>query len=191
MSSRAAATRQGLLDAAAAVFGAAGYHDASVSEIVATAGASTGSLYHHFVGGKADLYAELFTAWQDRMELRAAQAVARARKDGVTDPGDLFAAGARAYLLGCWAERGYSTLFRVGDGPPGWVQVARQNRREWIAQNQLLLRISDDTFGSSLVVIVTALLAEAGHEVSLAETEAEAEILADQLTDVVRRVVGG
>jgi AcrR family transcriptional regulator len=190
MSSRSAATRQGLLHAAADVFAATGFHDASIADIVLKAGASVGSLYHHF-GGKADLYAALFTSWQERQELRAATAVALARKEGESDPGELFAVGARAYMLGCWEERDMSRLFHAGDGPPGWLVVMRQNRREWIAQNQLLLRAGDDRFAEALVVILTALLAEAGHEVSLADSETDAVALADDMTALVRRVIAG
>src|SRR5690349_10260242 len=63
LSERGAATRTGLLAAAKAVFIKEGYAQAAVTEIVARAGASVGSLYHHF-SGKADLYLALF----DEME---------------------------------------------------------------------------------------------------------------------------
>jgi AcrR family transcriptional regulator len=189
MSSRAAATRQGLLDAAAEVFAAVGYHDASVADIVLKAGASVGSLYHHF-GGKADLYTALFSAYQDRQEARAAAAVAAARREGTTDAGDLFAVGARAYLRGCWEERDMSRLFHAGEGPPGWLVVYRENRRTWIGQNQQLLKVTDDELGESLVVVVTAVLAEAGHEVALADHEDTAYALVEEMTSVVRRVIG-
>ena len=53
--SRAATTRTALLSSARAVFTASGFAEASIAEVVAGAGASVGSLYHHF-GGKAELY---------------------------------------------------------------------------------------------------------------------------------------
>ena len=56
---RGAATRAALLAAAREVFTSAGYAQAGVTDIVAAAGASVGSLYHHFTG-KADLYVTLF-----------------------------------------------------------------------------------------------------------------------------------
>jgi AcrR family transcriptional regulator len=50
-----AATREKLLDAARRVFAARGFHGASVEEIAAEAGYSTGALYSNF-SGKEDLF---------------------------------------------------------------------------------------------------------------------------------------
>ncbi len=58
-SERGAATRSALLEAAREVFTTEGYAQAGVTDIVNRAGASVGSLYHHF-SGKADLYLTLF-----------------------------------------------------------------------------------------------------------------------------------
>ena len=58
-SERGAATRSALLAAARVVFISQGYAQAGVTEIVTLAGASVGSLYHHYAG-KADLYLALF-----------------------------------------------------------------------------------------------------------------------------------
>src|SRR5687767_15446993 len=101
---RAATTRGSLLDAAREVFCASGFAESSIAEVVAGAGASVGSLYHHF-GGKAELYLALFEDYQQRQEARAAAAVRSARVTGEGDPVVLFVAGSRAYLDGCWAER--------------------------------------------------------------------------------------
>src|SRR3990170_1794524 len=103
MSDRASATRQAILDAAHEVFTSSGFSDANIADVVAKAGASVGSLYHHF-GGKADLYLALFEDYQTRQEARAAAAVAAEKDAGETDRIALFVAGARAYLDGCWAE---------------------------------------------------------------------------------------
>ena len=51
MSGRAAMTRTALLAAAREVFTTSGFAEASIADVVAGAGASVGSLYHHF-GGK-------------------------------------------------------------------------------------------------------------------------------------------
>src|SRR5579864_8191470 len=58
-SERGAATRSALLAAAREVFTTEGYAQAAVTDIVNRAGASVGSLYHHF-SGKADLYLTLY-----------------------------------------------------------------------------------------------------------------------------------
>lgn len=53
-----AATRERLLSAARRVFARRGFHGASVDEVAAEAGFSTGALYSNF-GGKEDLFLEL------------------------------------------------------------------------------------------------------------------------------------
>src|SRR3954471_24870815 len=56
---RKAMTRELLLDAAATVFGRRGVHGASVEEIAAEAGFTTGAVYSNF-SGKEDLFLALF-----------------------------------------------------------------------------------------------------------------------------------
>src|SRR3954449_10605012 len=68
-SDRGAATRGALLAAAREVFSVSGFAQAAVTDIVARAGASVGSLYHHF-SGKADLYLTLFEEFQTRQQER-------------------------------------------------------------------------------------------------------------------------
>ena len=75
---RGAATRAALLGAAREVFTSVGYAQAGVTEIVARANASVGSLYHHFTG-KADLYVTLFEEFHENQARRARQAVREAR----------------------------------------------------------------------------------------------------------------
>src|SRR6266496_2375074 len=77
-SDRGAATRSGLLAAAREVFTSVGYAQAGVTEIVTRAGASVGSLYHHF-SGKADLYLTLFEELHRDQVERTRLAVRRAR----------------------------------------------------------------------------------------------------------------
>ena len=139
LAGRAASTRTALLDSARTVFTSSGFAEASIADVVAGAGASVGSLYHHF-GGKAELYLALFEDYQQRQEARAAAAVREARTTGETDPVALFVAGSRAYLGGCWAERDLARLFLAGGGPPGFELVARRRYREWTARNVELKR---------------------------------------------------
>ena len=190
VSTRAAATRQALLDAAARVFVQVGYHAASVADVVTEAGASVGALYHHF-GGKADLWSELFDDYQTRHEQRAAEAVQVARKEGVTEPAALFEAGTRAYLLSCWTERSLSRLFHVGDGPPGFTVTMRRHHRAWMRQNGRLLHDQQRPSGDVLALVLTTVLSEAGHEVALQDDEAAAVALVDDVMVLVSRIVRG
>src|SRR5450755_3024098 len=124
-SERGAATRTGLLAAAREVFTSVGYAQAGITDIVTRAGASVGSLYHHF-SGKADLFVTLYEEFHRSQVERTRLAVKRARDAGVTDPRQLFLAGARGYLDGCLAQRELSALFVRGDGPPGFDLVRRE-----------------------------------------------------------------
>ena len=187
---RAASTRGGLLDAAREVFSSAGFAEASIADVVARAGASVGSLYHHF-GGKAELYLALFEDYQQRQEERAAVAVRDARAALEVDPVALFVAGSRAYLDGCWAERDLARLFLAGGGPPGFELVARRRYREWTARNATLLRVdSGEPWGDALVLVLTTVISEAGHEVAVCEDEVSARRLAGEVLALVTRIGG-
>src|SRR3954467_8811796 len=122
---RAQATRASLITAAREVFSESGFAEANISDVVARAGASVGSLYHHF-GGKADLYLALFEDYQSRQEERAASAVREARGGGERDPFELFLVGAGADLRGRWEERDLARLFLAGGGPSGFELIARR-----------------------------------------------------------------
>ena len=158
---------------------------------MAGAGASVGSLYHHF-GGKAELYLALFEDYQQRQEARAAAAVRSARSAGGTEPVELFVAGSRAYLDGCWAERDLARLFLAGGGPPGFELVARRRYREWTARNATLLRHGPDDgvepWGDALVLVLTTVVSEAGHEVAVCEDAAAATRLAGDVLALITRI---
>lgn len=185
--SRAATTRAGLLDAAREVFSTSGFTEASIAEVVARAGASVGSLYHHF-GGKADLYLALYDRYEDRQEQLAAEAVHQARLAGITDPLALFLEGSRGYLRGCWEQRDLARLFLAGGGPPGFDLIVRRRHREWARQNHVLLASAEDELADALVLVLTTVLGEAGREVALAENEQVAWRLAEDVLRLVARV---
>ena len=187
---RAATTRTALLAAAREVFCASGFAEASIADVVAGAGASVGSLYHHF-GGKAELYLALFEDYQQRQEARAVEAVRRAVAAGEQDPVALFVAGSRAYLDGCWVERDLARLFLAGGGPPGFELVARRRYREWTRRNAALLSSGPEDaepWGDALVLVLTTVVSEAGHEVAVCEDEQSAARLAADVLELIGRV---
>jgi AcrR family transcriptional regulator len=189
--SRSARTRNALLGSARSVFTASGFAEASIADVVAGAGASVGSLYHHF-GGKAELYLALFEDYQQRQEARAAAAVRLARDRQEADPVALFVAGSRAYLDGCWTERDLARLFLAGGGPPGFELVARRRYREWTRRNATLLSHGPDDaaepWGDALVLVLTTVVSEAGHEVAVCETGAAAGKLAGDVLALISRI---
>ncbi len=187
-STRAVGTRTALLAAARSVFAASGFAEASIADVVGRAGASVGSLYHHF-GGKAELYLALFEDYQVGQEERAAAAVRLARAAGESDPMALFVTGSRAYLSGCWVERDLARMFLAGGGPPGFEMLARKRYREWTRRNALLLGTdTDEPWGDALVLVLTTVISEAGREVAVCEDEDAALKLADHVLSLVRKM---
>jgi AcrR family transcriptional regulator len=187
-STRAASTRSALLAAAREVFAASGFAEASIADVVGRAGASVGSLYHHF-GGKAELYLALFEDYQRGQEERASSAVREARLAGATDPLELFLAGARGYLAGCWAERDLARMFLAGGGPPGFELLARQRYREWTRRNAVLLGADGaDPWSDALTLVLTTVISEAGHEVAVCEDEADSRELVDNVLALIAKI---
>src|SRR6202012_665835 len=81
--------------AARAAFPSGGCAEANVTDIVAAAGASVGSLYHHF-SGKSDLFLTLFEEFHTRLTERTGAEVHQLRDQGGRGPSQLFLDGARA-----------------------------------------------------------------------------------------------
>jgi AcrR family transcriptional regulator len=182
-SERGAATRVALLVAAREVFVESGFAESGVTDVVSRAGASVGSLYHHF-SGKADLYLTLFDEFQIRQTQRTKQAVQAVRAEGENDPMRLFIAGARAYLEGCLAEREISALFLRGDGPPGFEVIMRDRLRQWAKRNATLFEGDE----GALVVVLTGALAAAVSEVALSEDEDASRVLVEDVLAIIGQI---
>jgi AcrR family transcriptional regulator len=182
---RTAQTQRALLDAARDVFAKQGFAEASIADVVERAGSSVGSLYHHF-GGKSELFLALWHEHQQAYEEAASTAVAAARQRGVTDPADLFATGARAYLEGSWQRRDLSMLFTSGDGPPGFELMKRHRGHEWIRE---LLRLPDTALDRLYAAVLTSVIGEGAREVAAARTHTQAVTIIEAVIEYVRRLM--
>ncbi|MCW2901622.1 MAG: transcriptional regulator, TetR family [Streptosporangiaceae bacterium] len=187
VSDRGAATRGALLAAARGVFAEAGFTQAAVTDIVAKAGASVGSLYHHF-NGKADLYLSLFEEFQNRQQERTREAVHAVRDAGEADPMQLFIAGATAYIDGCLAEPEVSRLFISGDGPPGFDRVMQKRLRRWARRNAALFHSPDGGVDEPLVIVLTGAMAAAVTEISLSDDAEASRRLAREIMEIIRTI---
>jgi len=187
---RTAQTQRALLDAAREIFTEQGFIEASIADVVERAGSSVGSLYHHF-GGKSELFIALWQEHQLAHEEAASKAVAAARQAGVTDSTELFCAGARAFLEGSWQRRDLAMLFFAGDGPPGFEIMKRRRGREWIGQNDALLRLPDTALDRLYAAILTSLIGEGAREVSMAKTRRQATRIIDAVIEYSRRLMNG
>jgi len=187
---RTAQTQRALLDAARDVFGRQGFAEASIADVVERAGSSVGSLYHHF-GGKSELFLALWQEHQQAYEDGASAAVAEARQRGVTDPAELFCAGARAFLEGSWQRRDLALLFSTGDGPPGFELMKRRRGHEWISQNDALLRLTDTSLDRLYAAVLTSLIGDGAREVAAARTKAQAGRIIDAVLEYASRLMNG
>jgi AcrR family transcriptional regulator len=187
---RTAHTQRALLEAAGEVFTSRGFSEASIADVVERAGSSVGSLYHHF-GGKSELFLALWQEHQLAHEQAASEAVAEARKDGVTDPGELFTAGARAFLQGSWQRRDLALLFLSGDGPPGFEVMQRRRSHEWVAQNDALLHLPDTPLDRLYASVLTTLIGEGAREVAASANRRQADKIIDAVLEYARRLLAG
>jgi AcrR family transcriptional regulator len=187
---RTAQTQRALLDAARQVFTEQGFTDASIADVVERAGSSVGSLYHHF-GGKSELFLALYQEHQAAHEEAASEAVAAAKQAGVTDPTELFCAGARAFLEGSWQRRDLAILFFAGDSPPGFEVMKRRRGGEWIGQNDALLRLPDTALDRLYTAILTSLIGEGAREVAMSRTRRQANRVIDAVIEYSRRLMNG
>jgi AcrR family transcriptional regulator len=187
---RTAQTQRALLDAARDVFTRQGFAEASIADIVERADSSVGSLYHHF-GGKSELFLALWQEHQQAYDAAASSAVAATRQSGVSDPAELFAAGARAYLEGSWQRRDLAMLFWAGDGPPGFEMMKRHRGHEWIRQNDALLRLPDTSLDRLYAAVVTAVIGEGAREVAAAKSRNQATSIIDAVIEYARRLMAG
>jgi AcrR family transcriptional regulator len=185
---RTAQTQRALLDAAREIFTEQGFIEASIADVVERAGSSVGSLYHHF-GGKSELFVALWQEHQVAHEEAASKAVAAARQTGVTDSTELFCAGARAFLDGSWQRRDLAMLFFAGDGPPGFEIMKRRRGREWIGQNDALLRLPDTALDRLYAAILTNIISEGAREVAMAKTRRQANQIIDAVIEYVGRLM--
>jgi AcrR family transcriptional regulator len=184
---RGTSTRALLLSAAREVFMLEGYAQAGVTDIVALAGASVGSLYHHFAG-KAELYLALFDELHDEHDLRTRQAVRQCRDSGASDPMRLLLAGARGYLDVCIEQRELVGMFARGDGPPGFDLMWRQRLSAWVSRNTEFFARSGEPLDEAAGIVMTGAMLLTVAEVALAPDEARAREIAAGVLEVLSRL---
>lgn len=90
---RSATTTAELVECARGLFARDGYLATSLDEVVAAAGVTKGALYHHFGGGKRELFQAVYEREQERLV-----AVVDVAYLAEADPWDAFDAGCRAFL---------------------------------------------------------------------------------------------
>ena len=164
------ATQLRILDAAAEVFRKHGYTAATIGEVVATSGASIGSIYHHF-GGKC----ELFLAIHERLSAAVSQRI--------TDGGHAatlaaFEDQARGYLEAIWHNRHIAIILSTDDVPPGYDRIRREGMQAWFQDWLGELDIDPTATGALLTRVLIAVLTESAAQVMTCDdVEAAAAVM--------------
>ncbi|HEY1971467.1 MAG TPA: TetR/AcrR family transcriptional regulator [Pseudonocardia sp.] len=180
-------TKRAILDAAAGAFTGHGFANTSVTEIGERAGATIGSLYHHF-GGKAEIFVALWDDFIEQKHQRVRDAVSQARQDGEGNSFALFMVGARTYLELAWETRDLVLLFYAGDTPPGFSAVVRRTSTEWVGRNFRHLRIEDDAVNRVINSMLSSLVHTSGKDVAACAEEADARKLIEERIRLLERL---
>lgn len=188
---KTSARQQRILDAAAEVFATTGFTAATMADVVATSGASIGSIYHHF-GGKNALFLAMFEQMANAVESRIEGAMRRASQSSPQgiDGRCVFELHVRAYLLAMWENRRLARVLTSGDTPPGF-EVARRNRmqaafRHWMA----VLELDKSTRGQLLRCVLVATLAESSLMVAACENPDDVQAITDATVECIDRLIG-
>ncbi len=109
------ATTAALIDAARGLFADRGYADVGTEEIVKRAGVTRGALYHHFRGGKE----ELFRAVLVQISAETVRGVAEAAAS-TDDPWEALVIGSEAFLDACATPEVQRIMLVDGPSVLGW-----------------------------------------------------------------------
>ncbi|MDN2498745.1 TetR/AcrR family transcriptional regulator [Nocardia nova] len=165
-------TKDRVLEAAAEIFGAQGFTAATMADIVEKSGVSIGSIYHHF-GGKAEVFLAIWTDLIERIDGRARDAVDKARADGVDDPMELYGVSTRAYLELLWENQSRARVVAMGDTPPGFDALRREQARRGSDHDIALLGLGTSRREKLLRDFLLAMRAESARVVLKCRTRAQ------------------
>jgi AcrR family transcriptional regulator len=179
------ATQQRILDAATEVFATRGFTAATMADVVASSGASIGSIYHHF-GGKSELFLAIFEQMANAVDRRIEAAMEQAGKEA--DPRRIFELHVRAYLEAMWENRRLARVLTSGDTPPGF-EVVRRDRmqaafRSWMA----VLELDKSVRGQLLSRVLVATLAESSLMVAGCENPDDVPAITDATIEWIGRL---
>lgn len=183
------ATTKALVDAARALFSARGYAGVGTEEIVQQAGVTRGALYHHFRGGKEELFRTVLVQVSAETLRRIAEAASAS-----DDPWEALVAGADAFLDACATPEVQRIMLVDGPSVLGWeVWRAIDTDYGLGLLEQALQRAMDagTIFPASTTAVahvLTGALDEAAMVVARAEDPAAARA---EMGQTVRRLLEG
>lgn len=168
-------TRADLLDVSRRLFATRGYAAVGLAEIVRDAGVTKGALYHHFPGGKTDLFRAVLT----QVQAEVAQTVA-ATADAEPDPWVQLTAGCRAFLTASTDPAVRRIMLIDGPAVLGWSEWRAMDDAESASHLADLLTalVESGIIARQPVAPLTRLLSGAMNEAALwlAETDDPADL---------------
>jgi hypothetical protein len=176
---------EALLDAARQLFGERGFSSARADDAVRLAGAGADSCCYGSVP-MDDLFVTLYTDHHAAHAAAAKTAVAQARDAGVSDMGQLFEAGTRAFLQGSWLRRDLALLFSSGDAPEGFAAMRQRHRCAWLRRNTVLLHLGDTPEDRLYAGTLTSVIGGGGREVAAAGDFRQAKAMIDAVIGYTR-----
>ncbi|GAB3831711.1 TetR/AcrR family transcriptional regulator [Kribbella italica] len=180
-------TRSVLLDVSRRLFAARGYAGVGLADLVGEAGVTKGALYHHFEGGKSDLFRAVVEQVHEEIGTTVAAAA-----DAESDPWDQLTAGCRAFLVAATDPAVRRILLIDGPAVLGW--------REWRAIDDaqsashlvesLELLVETGVIAQQPVVPLARLLSGAMNEAALWLAETDDPGALDDVTTALFRLLG-
>ncbi|MGW7297483.1 TetR/AcrR family transcriptional regulator [Streptomyces sp. NPDC054829] len=110
-------TRLALVRESRRLFSERGYAAVGLAELVEAAGVTKGALYHHFPGGKTDLFRAVLAEAQEEIGRRVAAAA-----DAEDDPWAQLMAGCREFLVAATAPEIQRIVLVDGPAVLGWSE---------------------------------------------------------------------
>jgi AcrR family transcriptional regulator len=183
------ATTAALIDAARALFAERGYAGVGTEEIVQRAGVTRGALYHHFRGGKEDLFRAVLV----QVTAETAQRVARAGR-AEQDPWEALGVGVDAFLDACATPEVQRIVLVDGPSVLGW-DVWREIDQDYgirLVESALLRAMDSGRLISQPTNPLAQVLVGAVHEAAMVVARAEDPAVARQeMGKTVRRLLNG
>jgi AcrR family transcriptional regulator len=168
-------TRRRVIEGAVEVFSERGFAEATVSDVVARSGVSTGSIYHHF-GGKGELFLAIWDDLSSSVEDRMRTAL---ETEGL-EPAEKFEVAVRAYLWGMWEFRTEAMVLASGDAPKGFESARRKRMLESTGRMVGVLGLGSTPQDRLVARFIIAVLSEGAFSVAGARDREYADLAIEE-----------
>ena len=186
---RSEATRGALIAAARELFAERGYAGVGTEEVVRAAGVTRGALYHHFRGGKKDLFRAVAEAVEGEVVQRIASGALSA-----ADPYEALELGADEWLVACSEPEVQRITLLDAPSVLGWEEWRALGERYGLGVLEASLRAAMDAGAlreaptRPLAHLLLGALDEAGLVVARAE---DAEATRAEMSALLRSLLAG